>query len=159
MTKNTKGKKSKQNGEEYKLTSGQRAFIEHYLISENAQESYYRAYPKSNLNTAGVNGHKLLKMDKIQKEIAKRKAELKNARHVASAEDILMRLTTLAFDPDVRHSEQLKALELLGKNQALWIDRQEIHSTTDFQINLTGFQDDKKIIEHQATEYIEHEED
>ena len=159
MTKTTKSKNSEKVDSNEKLTDGQRAFIEHYIISENATESYFRAYPKSNKGTAGVNAHRLLKMDKITNEIARRKAELKNARHVASAEEILMRLTTMAFDPEVRPSEQLKALELLGKNQALWVDRVEHTSETNFVIEL-GDPSKKKIdVVDMPTEYIEHEED
>src|SRR5690606_29592986 len=135
------------------------AFIEHYIISENATESYFRAYPKSNRATAGVNAHKLLKMDKITNEIARRKAELKNARHVASAEEILMRLTTMAFDPEVRPSEQLKALELLGKNQALWVDRVEHTNETQFVIELGG--NNPKEIDYvdMPVEQIEHDDE
>ena len=63
------------------LTIKQQKFIDEYIISGNATEAYKKAgYAWKSENTAGVNGHKLLKNHKIAAAIAKRSQEAKDSR-------------------------------------------------------------------------------
>lgn len=139
----TRRENDKNNDKEYRLTEGQSKFIDSYIVTENAQESYYRAYPKCNWNTAGSNGSKLMAMDKIQKEIARRKADLKNSRHVASAEDVLMFLTQTMHSTDEKMSERLKAAEMIGKSLSLFNESNQA-TDTNFTINLVGFDEEQR---------------
>jgi len=63
------------------LTIKQQKFIDEYIISGNATDAYKKAgYAWKSENTAGVNGHKLLKNHKIATAIAKRSQEAKDSR-------------------------------------------------------------------------------
>lgn len=63
------------------LTLKQQKFCDEYIISGNATEAYKKAgYAWKSENTAGVNGHKLLKNHKIAVALAKRAQEAKDGR-------------------------------------------------------------------------------
>ena len=158
LTKEANENKHRESFEENGLTRKQNLFVDNYILTENAQKSYMIAYPKSNENTAGVNGHKLLKMEKIQAEIAKRKAEKINSPDIATAEDMFKLLTQMMFDPEVRPSDRMKAIELLGKNQALWVDRVEHTNQTEFVIELGGNKTQQIDYVDMPIEFLEQEE-
>lgn len=158
LTKNTKVKNRDSDKENYKITEGQSKFIDNYIVLENAVEAYIRAYPNSNYNSAGVNGHKLLKMDKIQNEIAKRKARLKNSKHIASPEEVLMFLTQTMTSTDEKTSERLRAAELIGKTTGMWVDRVETTNQTEFVIELGDSSKNQLDVIDMPVDQIEHDE-
>lgn len=67
------------------LTLKQQRFADEYIISGNATEAHKKAgYAWKSENTAGVNGHKLLKNHKIAAAISKRSQEAKDSRIIAA---------------------------------------------------------------------------
>lgn len=159
LAKEANENKHRESFQDNGLTRKQNLFVDNYILTENAQKSYLLSYPKSNPNTAGVNGHKLLKLDKIQNEIAKRRAEKIKSPTIASAADMFKLLTQIMFDPEIRPSDRMKAIELLGKNQALWVDRVETNNTnTEFVIELGDSSKNQLDVIDMPVDQIEYEE-
>lgn len=144
----------------FKLNDRMRRFVEEYLLTENATESYRRAYGQEDSNSAAVAGSKMLKKDKIQAEIKRRREQLANHIRVASPEELLIKLTLMMNDPELKPSEQLRAVELLGKNAGLFNDNQNQGNTT-FQINLVSDENDNKQIQfvQMPNEQLEYKQD
>jgi len=118
------------------LTAKQKAFIEALPLNgwngtRSAIEAGYS--PKS----AGVMAHRLLNNPKITKELEKRMAEIAEKTDVEVAE-IVAALRKFAFGgKKATNTEQLKALELLGKFKAMFTDRIETEQTEQVS-KLTG---------------------
>lgn len=75
-----------------KLKPKQKAFVEAYFNNQmNATEAYLVLFPKVSRLTAGVNGHKLLKIASISAEVERRLSE-----QVMSANEVLKRLSDMA---------------------------------------------------------------
>lgn len=126
-----------------KLTDKQKAFADYYIISMNATDAYKRAYPNVKTdNAAAVNGNKLLRNAKIQEYLSQNMQTRANAT-IATQDDILNKLTEIAFNDGYKTKDQLRALELLGKRYALWTERVETENTnTNFEITITGDDDE-----------------
>lgn len=77
------------------LTEKQKLFCLFYLKNFNATKAYQKAYG-AEYNTAAVLGHRLLKNDKISKEIRAIKAERQNALFL-DAKDVLQKYMDIAF--------------------------------------------------------------
>lgn len=104
-----------------KLTNKQAAFVREYLIDLNATQAAIRAgYSKK---TAGVIGDENLKKPDIANAI--RKATQKRAEKTEiTAERVLTEIGKIAFAGDeVRESDRLRGLELLGKHLVLFSDK------------------------------------
>jgi len=104
------------------LTDRQAVFASEYIIDNNATQAAIRAgySPKG----ATVRGSELLANSKVRAAIERlRAAERARGRH--KAEDILQGLADIAFDPAKKDADRIRALELLGKSQALFTDRLE----------------------------------
>lgn len=143
----------------FKLTKKQKQFVEEYLITENATASYRRAYGQEDTNSASVGGSKTLKKDKIQAEIKRRKEQFQKDIRIASPEELLIKLTHMINDPDLKATEQLRAVELLGKNLGLFNDNQNNNANPTFTINLIQDEDsNNKSIQfvQQPVQSIEH---
>ncbi len=135
-TKNDKKLTKDELAKKYGLNEKQQLFCEYFLETNVAVQSYMKAYPASNYQAAAANSNRLLKQDKVKAYLEVRTEQIKSIPDIATSEDVLKRLTILAFDNELKPSEQLKALELLGKTHALFVDRQQINQVNDFEINL-----------------------
>ena len=96
------------------LTNKRKVFIAEYLKCWNASEAARRAgykYP-------GTEGHRLLKMAEIDERIQQVLDE-----SAMSAHECLQLLSDIARGDEPAHPSQLKALELVGKAHAMFIDR------------------------------------
>ena len=130
-----------------KLTLKQKAFCDYYIESNNATESYKKAYSCKSSRTAEVNGCKLLINTKIEDYINQRIKKIENNR-IASATEVLEYLTRVMRgeekeevvttvntgngyseiqkvikEPGIK--DKTKASELLGKRYRLFVDRVE----------------------------------
>ena len=130
-----------------KLTLKQKAFCDYYIESNNATESYKKAYSCKSSRTAEVNGCKLLRNTKIEDYINQRIKKIENNR-IASATEVLEYLTRVMRgeekeevvttvntgngyseiqkvikEPGIK--DKTKASELLGKRYRLFVDRVE----------------------------------
>lgn len=90
-----------------KLTEKQQSFVKEYIVDLNATQAYLRSkYSCSNDNTAGKEGHKLLKKPEIQAAIAA-EIEKRNKRVEIDADYVLKRLVEI---------DQLDVLDILDAN-------------------------------------------
>ena len=130
-----------------KLTLKQKAFCDYYIESNNATESYKKAYSCKSSRTAEMNGCKLLRNTKIEDYINQRIKKIENNR-IASATEVLEYLTRVMRgeekeevvttvntgngyseiqkvikEPGIK--DKTKASELLGKRYRLFVDRVE----------------------------------
>jgi phage terminase small subunit len=110
------------------LTVKQKAFIEALPVNQwNGTKAAIEAgySPKS----AGVMAHRLLKNPKIAEELEKRMGEIAEKTDVEIAE-IVVALRKFAFGgKKATNTEQLKALELLGKFKGMYTDRLQTEQT------------------------------
>lgn len=110
-----------------KLTEKQKLFCKEYLKDFNGYRSAVAA--KYSKKTAGEMAYENLKKPQIQEYI---KANFsKRAKKVdICAEDILKELKTLAMHTDeIRHTDKLKALELLGKYFKMFTDKIQVEGS------------------------------
>lgn len=132
-------------GQNMGMTERQKIFADHYIISLNATEAYFKAYPKTkNERSAQANGSRLLSNDKVKAYIDEQLEKLKSER-VADQQEVLEFLTAvmrgevteplLVLDgegtqkvvqakPSVA-TRRASAVDL-GKRYGLFVDRQEI---------------------------------
>ena len=107
------------------MTRRQKLFVKEYLKDLNATQAAIRAGYSE--RTAGSLGQRLLKNVEIQKAI--QKAMKKRERNTEiTAERVLKEIAAIAFAPiddKLNYRDKIKALELLGKHQALFVDRVE----------------------------------
>lgn len=115
-----------------KLTEKQKRFCEEYLVDLNATQAYFRAgYSAKNENIAGVEGLKLLRNPKIQKNISELRQK-QSERTGITADTVLKELEKIALsDVEVSGKEKIKALELLGKHLGMFNGQTEDPAATE----------------------------
>ena len=129
------------------LNEKQRAFADYYLMNNNAGESYRLAYDptgdrKLTQGSCYTQGSRLLQNVKVSEYLNVRRAELQSER-VLTTQQILEEITQLATDRGVKPADRLKALELLGKSQALFTDKLRHEGELGIEIVLDGFDDEQ----------------
>lgn len=144
-------KEDKKDVNDYGLNERQMQFCEYYVKNGSAGLSYQKAYDPDGsrglkMGSCYSNGHRLLKSEKINNYLNILRSQIKTER-VLSAEDILGELTEIAQDFGTKTSDKLRALELLGKHLALWQDKVNVSNDMVIEVNLTGMEDELKIIE------------
>ena len=102
------------------LTDKQKAFVEAYCISWDATKAALAAGYAS--KSASSKGCQLVKHNKIAEEIERRKQQIR-AKNKDEVAEIKARLRSKAFDDDLSERDQLRALELLGKSEAMFSER------------------------------------
>ena len=133
------------------LSVKQQKFIDEYIISGNATDAYKKAgYAWKSENTAGANGHKLLKNHKIATALKERSESISNSK-IMDQQEVMERYTAIArgepkkavyrekltvkgetfetikeYEHSPSFEEVNKALEQVGKRYAMWTDKQEI---------------------------------
>jgi PBSX family phage terminase large subunit len=109
-----------------KLTEKQKRFCEEYLVDLNATQAYRRAgYSARKDDTARVEGSKLLTKPNIQKYLQELRAK-QAARTGVSADFVVQELYRVAgSDPELKGSDKMKALELLGKHLGMFTEKPE----------------------------------
>lgn len=119
------------------LTPKQQKFIDLYVMTGNASQSALEAGYKS-INS----GVQLLK--RFSNYIDIRKKEVANDR-IADVQEIMEILTRIArgeekdaFGLDTNNQDKLRALELLGKANQLYVDKVKTDLTTDITVNLVN---------------------
>lgn len=110
-------------GKGSKLSPKQRAFIDEYMVSQNASEAVLKAgYKTTNQNRIAS---ELLQHPLVSEEIERRLAD-KQEKTELRADYLVNKLIAIIDSNEERTSDQLKAIELAGKTLALWRERQEI---------------------------------
>lgn len=124
-----------------KLTPKQKAFIDYYLETGNATESYKKAYKSCKKDgTARANSSKLLANANISKYIEERVKQMDDER-IAKPEEVLKYLTSVMrgqekdqFGLDASLQDRTKAAELLGKRYRLFTEKLEVEGKQQVQI-------------------------
>jgi len=117
------GDEAPKNGKGKTLSPKMRAFIDEYMVSQNASEAVLKAgYKTRNQNRIAS---ELLRHPLVSAEIEKRLAE-KQEKTELRADYLVNKLIAIIDNDDQRTSDQLKAIELAGKTLALWRERQEV---------------------------------
>ena len=107
-----------------KLNDRQKRFCIEYLKDLNVTRAYQTAY-ECEYEVANANGSRMLVNDSIKKYINDLLDEYKENIGVEVAE-IVSELKKMALGEDVRNSDKIKALELLGKYKQMFVDKKEI---------------------------------
>ena len=122
------------------MTDKQKLFADEYLIDLNATRAYKAAYPRvKNDNTAGASAARLLRNAKIAEYIKERMAE-RAERIEVSQDDVVKELAAIGFTKtalvnefEVKTSDKLKALELLGRHLGMFTDKSEVKATVSIE--------------------------
>lgn len=133
-------------GNPYKLNAEQKAFCEYYIQTRNATRSYEKAYgtdlgKEMNYNNCASSSSKLLKTDKIQNYIGSRLKEL-DVERMLDSKEIIMELNRIALEPAHKPSDRLKALEMLGRANAMFTDVNKQEGDLNFKINIKSPEQD-----------------
>lgn len=108
---------------EPRLTRKQELFVQHYLTTNNLTESAKLAgYSEKYANREGW---RQFKNPTVAAMIHAGHEKVRAANEV-TAQRVMDELANIAFDTKGRPSDRVKALELLGRRFALFVDRQEI---------------------------------
>lgn len=114
-----------------KLTEKQKRFCEEYLIDLNATQAALRAgySPK----TAYSIGDENLKKPEIREYL--QQLMLQRSEHTGiTAEDVLRELNSVAMaDTELKGSDKMKALELLGKHLGMFTEQPEVVNTAVYR--------------------------
>lgn len=144
-------------------------FIEYFLQTQNATESARRAgFKESNAPRQGLALKRML-MPYIQDRMVEiHKMENEKAQSlIADTNEIMSILTRIArgeekdaFGLDTSNQDKLKALELLGKANQLYVDRVKQDTNVDINVNLLDDNEEPKMIDSVTTdvEVLEEEE-
>ncbi|MGN9065460.1 terminase small subunit [Ligilactobacillus agilis] len=131
-----------------KLTPKQQTFVDEYIISGNATQSYLKAGYKVSENVAAANANRLLRNAKIKAELERRTNEIR-AGKVMTMQEVMERLTKMANGEikeeqvtnkgevvliGTKNSDQIRAMELIGKRYGAWTDKKEV--TGGLEINV-----------------------
>lgn len=137
--------------EEYKLTVREQRFADEYISNgRNATQAYKTIQPNAKDTTCASNGARMLRNAKVSKYIEGKTRERLNASNL-TAQDVIDELIAIGFakpqkgvskqydrlnnevvldmeyENTAKHEDRLKALELLGKNLALFTDKQDVN--------------------------------
>lgn len=115
------------------LTAKQAAFVREYLIDLNATQAAIRAGYSQ--RRAGEIGYQLLQKTTIQAAI-KEAMDRREKRSNINQDFVLSELYKIATqgaddgpESSLKYSNKLKALELLGKHMAMFVDKAEVNAS------------------------------
>lgn len=114
------------------LNERHRKFAEIYADCLNATKAYLAVYPDVTVETAGVNGCKLLKNAKIDSYVKSLIAEEKTLR-IASIEEAQAVLTNILNNDSERTSDRINAIDKLFKSKGVYFEGNK----PDTNINVT----------------------
>lgn len=139
-----------------KLTPKQQTFVDEYIISGNATQSYLKAGYKVSESVAATNANRLLRNAKVKAELERRTNEIR-AGKVMTMQQVMERLTKMANGEikeeqvtnkgevvliKTKNSDQIRALELIGKRYGAWTDKKEVTGVMDINVGVGDYDDD-----------------
>jgi phage terminase small subunit len=104
------------------MTPKRARFCAEYLVDLNAAAAARRAGYSA--RTANSTGYELLQAPDVQAEIARLQAE-RAARTELSQDFVVRELMKVASQEDVTENAKVRALELLGKHQGMFVEKHE----------------------------------
>lgn len=131
------------------LTAKQEIFVQELVKGKSQREAYKAAYNASNMKDSTIDEHacRIFKKDKVNARYIELMSKAAS-KAVATREEILLELTSIAMPPLTQKGERakesaqekntrLKALELLGKYYALFTERVNVEQEKPFEINVS----------------------
>jgi phage terminase small subunit len=137
--------------EEYKLNAREQRFADEYISNgRNATQAYKTISPNAKATTCATKGLVMVRKESVAGYIKSKTRERLNASNL-TAQDVLDELIAIGFakpqkgvskqfdrlnnevvldmeyENTAKHEDRLKALELLGKNLALFTDKQDVN--------------------------------
>lgn len=113
-----------------KLTLKQKRFADEYIISGNAEQSAIKAGYSEKY--ARGNAHKLVANVGIKEYIDERLSKINKAK-ILDAQARRELLSKLADNEDVSPNDRIKAVDVLNKMDATYVNRQEIEMKSSVQ--------------------------
>lgn len=140
-----------------KLTQKQRRFVDEYIISGNATQAYRKAgYSAKSDGTAWTEASKLLRNPKVQAELKRRNDEIKSAKTM-DMQEVMERLASFGrgevteeqvttsgeiVQVKTKNSDQIRALELIGKRYGAWTDKKEVSGSLEIDVGVGEYDED-----------------
>ncbi len=112
---------------EKRLTKAQEDFVQGIIQGLSQRQAYYKAYPNSKKwadNSVDSKACCLYNSDKIQKRL-KEFNEKVESQTIYNAQQLREFWTNILLDVDSGLSNRLKASELLGKSQGIFVEKRE----------------------------------
>lgn len=100
------------------LTDRQKRFCDEYLIDLNGTRAYRTVYNCKTDNAAAVRASETLRNIKISEYISVRQKPIQDKINL-TAEFVINGIKEIAMNESAKHSDKLKAFELLGKYKEL----------------------------------------
>ena len=130
-----------------KFTPKQQAFIREYLVDLNGSAAAVRAGYAP--NSAVVTASRLLTNANIQTEL-KKAIDKRSQQTEVTAARVITELAKIAFASsaddipgfEARLSDKNKALELLGKNLAMFTDNMNINNDQEIKVSFKEYNDE-----------------
>lgn len=121
---------------EKKISVKEEKFCQIFAACGNATQAYKSAgYAVKNDNVAGVQGHIILKKDKIQRRIKELQAKERSER-IADIEEMQERLTKIIRGEETRDNDRTKAIELMLKVQGALLPKANNDSDISITVNV-----------------------
>lgn len=122
------------NGIKTDLNDKQKEFCTYYLETLNGTQAYMKAYDGVDNASAEVSACRLLGNDKVKKYINDL-IDLYSDNVDITIAEIVANIKSIALDKDARHSDRIKASELLGRWKQMFVDKVEV-TNTDIVVGL-----------------------
>jgi phage terminase small subunit len=153
----------------HKLTPAEAKFIDNYIETNNAQQSYIDAYPNTNPNNARQNAYRVLKKCYIASEINYRLEQAKT-ESIADASEILQYFTDVMrgkikdqFGLEASLGERTKAAQELAKRQIDIQNKLAGNEQPELKITLNWTREDNatqpNVVDAEIVQTIETEDD
>jgi phage terminase small subunit len=137
-----------------KLTQKQQRFVDEYIISGNATQAAIKAgYSKRSAQQTGAEN--LLK-PVIKAELDKRNAEIQSKKTM-DMQEVMERLASFGrgevteeqvtnsgeiVQVKTKNSDQIRALELIGKRYGAWTDKKEVSGSLEIDVGVGEYDED-----------------
>lgn len=137
-----------------KLTQKQQRFVDEYIISGNATQAAIKAgYSKRSAQQTGAEN--LLK-PVIKAELDKRNAEIQSKKTM-DMQEVMERLASFGrgevteeqvtnsgeiVQVKTKNSDQIRALELIGKSYGAWTDKKEVSGSLEIDVGVGEYDED-----------------
>ena len=128
-----------------KLTDKQEKFVQELIKGKSQREAYKIAYPncKAKDKTIDEYASRLMKTSKVSaryNEIHDKIIQDAENECIVNVKEVLSEIKALGFS-EIRPSDKLKALELLGRHLGMFTDKHEIKGSLSIENYLEGLDD------------------
>lgn len=120
-------KQQKLQKREKRLTKAQEMFVQEILKGTSQRQAYYKAYPNSKNwaeNSVDSKASQLFKNVKVQQRLSELNSKVEKST-IYNAQQLREFWTKILLDGEAGIANRLKASELLGKSQGMFVEKRE----------------------------------